>query len=357
MRLYLLLLLSTSILSYTISAQDTNFISQLDSMGGLDDSTKAIMTYNEGLDLMNSKKYSQAIEKFNSALTLNIGLIDAKFSRGMSYMSLGSPDKAVGDWESCIKDSVSYEKAYGELITYYFNKGDYAKCSPYINKAKSINPKESKYYYNNGVIHFVKNNLDSALIEYNQAIKLNSKSAYALNDRAGVYVKQGELDKAITDYENAVKADDKLSFVFNNLGSAYRKKELNDKAIAAYDKAISLDKDYAVAINNRGMAYFAKGDMDKAKADFDKAISMKADYAMAYNNRASVYVQKEEWNLAVKDCNRAIEIDGEYAYAYYNRAIAKEMLRDLDNACADWQKSYELGLDAGKTHINTWCNK
>jgi tetratricopeptide (TPR) repeat protein len=78
---------------------------------------------------------------------------------------------------------------------------------------------------------------------------------------------------------------------------------------------------------------------------------------MAYNNRASIYIEKEEWNLAVKDCNKAIEIDAEYAYAYYNRAIAKEMLRDLDNACNDWNKSYELGLDAGKAHFNTWCNK
>ncbi len=165
------------------------------------------------------------------------------------------------------------------------------------------------------------------------------------------------LDKAIADYQSAVKIDSKLAFSHNNLGSAYRKKEQWDKAIESYSKAIEIDKDYAIAINNRGMAYFSKKDYDKAKADFDKAISLKADYALAYNNRASIYIEKEEWNLAVKDCNRAIEINKELAYAYYNRAIAKEMLRDLDNACLDWQKSHELGLDAGKTQMNTWCNK
>ncbi len=357
MRIKLLSIICLLLIGGNIKAQDSTFINKLDSLGGLDDSTKAIMTYNEGLDFMNSKKYSEAISKFNSALTLNPGLVDAKFSRGMSYMQLGSDDKAIGDWQTCIKDSASYEKAYTEIISYYFNKGDYKNCKPYLDKAKVLNPKESKYHYNEGVMHFVSNNLDSALLSYNQAIQLNSKNAYALNDRAGIYVKQGELDKAIQDYENSVKADGKLSFVYNNLGSAYRKKELYDKAIASYTKAVELDDKYAIAINNRGMAYFAKGEVDKAKADFDKAISLKIDYALAYNNRASVYIQKEEWNLAVKDCNRAIEIDSEYAYAYYNRGIAKEMLRDLDNACQDWNKSYELGLDAGKTHFNTWCNR
>ena len=43
----------------TTQAQDDAFISKLDSLGTLDDSTKSLMAYNAGVDFMNSQKYTQ----------------------------------------------------------------------------------------------------------------------------------------------------------------------------------------------------------------------------------------------------------------------------------------------------------
>lgn len=341
----------------TAKAQDENFINKLDSLGGLDDSTKAIMAYNTGLDLMNSKDYSQAIQQFNEAYSKNNTMLDAIFNRGLCYMHLGSPEKALGDWEAVINDDPVHELARYEVAHHFFKEGKYAEATPFLDQLISINPNEAKYSYDRGVIDFVNGDLDAALNNYNAAIKANAKHAYALNDRGSIYMKKGELDKAITDYQNAVKADSKSAFIYNNLGSAYRKNGDADKAIEAYTKAVKLKSDYSIAYNNRGMAYFDEGQLEKARGDFDKAISIDAMYALAYSNRASISIKKEEWEAAVRDCDKAISLDEEYAYAYYNRAIAKEMLKDLDQACADWQKSYELGLDAGKTQMNIWCNQ
>jgi tetratricopeptide (TPR) repeat protein len=338
-------------------AQDDEFINKLDSLGGLDDSTKAIMAYNNGLDLMNAKDYSQAIQQFNEAYNKNNGMHDAIFNRGLCYMQLGSPDKAIGDWKSVIAKDSAHEMARYEVAHYYFKEGKYPEAQPLLDELMAMNPKEAKYAYDRGVIDFVAGDMEAALEKYNAAIKANANHAYALNDRGSIYMKQGQLDKAIADYEKAAKADSKSAFIFNNLGSAYRKNGDLDKAIDAYSKAVKLKDDYAIAYNNRGMAYFEKGQLEKARGDFDKALSIDAMYALAYNNRASISIKNEEWEAAVRDADKAISIDAEFAYAYYNRAIAKEMLRDLDQACEDWQKSYELGLDAGKTQMNIWCNQ
>jgi tetratricopeptide (TPR) repeat protein len=53
---------------------------------------------------------------------------------------------------------------------------------------------------------------------------------------------------------------------------------------------------------------------------------------------------------------RAIALDPNYAAAYVNRGMAKEMLRDLDGACADWKKANELGAKEGKTYYSTNCS-
>lgn len=345
------------LLTSGLFAQDENFINKLDSLGGLDDSTKAIMAYNTGLDLMNSKDYSQAIQQFNEAFNKNNTMYDAIFNRGLCYKYMGSYDKAIGDWQSVIKGDSAHELARYEVAHYYFNKGSYSEAKPYLDELMVMNPSEAKYAYDRGVIDFVGGDLDGALEKYNAAIKADASHAYALNDRGSVYMKKGEMSKAIADYEKAAKADSKSAFIYNNLGSAYRKNGDFDKAIESYSKAIKLKDDYAIAYNNRGMAYFEKEQLEKAKGDFDKALSIDAMYALAYNNRASISIKKEEWEAAVRDTDKAISINPDFAYAYYNRAIAKEMLRDLEQACEDWQKSYELGLDAGKTQMNIWCNQ
>jgi hypothetical protein len=36
--------------------------------------------------------------------------------------------------------------------------------------------------------------------------------------------------------------------------------------------------------------------------------------------------------------------------------MAKEMLRDMEGACQDWQKAKELGEDLGKTYYSGNCN-
>jgi tetratricopeptide (TPR) repeat protein len=65
----------------------------------------------------------------------------------------------------------------------------------------------------------------------------------------------------------------------------------------------------------------------------------------------------EKYDEAVQDCDAAISKDPEYAYAYYNRGIAKEMLRDLDAACADWQKAASMGVDIAAEYKRVTCSK
>ena len=61
--------------------------------------------------------------------------------------------------------------------------------------------------------------------------------------------------------------------------------------------------------------------------------------------------KQKAYQACVDDCSMAISIDPNYAYAYLNRGNAKELLRNDEGACQDWNKAVELGAESARSHI------
>src|SRR6056297_169996 len=60
---------------------------------------EAELAYNKGLELFSQKKYSDAIDKFNEAISFKKDFAKAYYNRGLSYIELGQNDKAVEDFK------------------------------------------------------------------------------------------------------------------------------------------------------------------------------------------------------------------------------------------------------------------
>jgi tetratricopeptide (TPR) repeat protein len=67
-----------------------------------------------------------------------------------------------------------------------------------------------------------------------------------------------------------------------------------------------------------------------AVAYFDKAIDLKPTKVMDYSN----------W---VKN--------------YFNRGVAKYYLEEIEDACVDWKKSYDLGYGSASEYLNEYCGR
>jgi len=74
---------------------------------------------------------------------------------------------------------------------------------------------------------------------------------------------------------------------------------------------------------------------------------------MALCNRAAIYHLQENYTAALVDLEQALKLQPSNATALLNRGITREMLRDVDGACKDWQKAYKLGMEkANEYYIN-----
>jgi tetratricopeptide (TPR) repeat protein len=70
----------------------------------------------------------------------------------------------------------------------------------------------------------------------------------------------------------------------------------------------------------------------------------------------SIEHNKGNYEGAIDWFNEAIEIDSEYAPAILNRGLTFELQGKLDEACADWSKASELGLEQANIYLKE-CNE
>jgi tetratricopeptide (TPR) repeat protein len=237
----------------------------------------------------------------------------------------------------------------------YFNRG-FARSDnsddeiAYYSQAIQLNPQYSEAYYNRGVVHFNRNQLDMAIADYTKAVELKPEYAEAYNYRGIAYRAKGTLEAAITDYNLAIKFNPHYAKAYNNRGIARSMMGDFNGAIADFTTAIQYDSGYAGAYNNRGIARKGKGDLDAAVSDYEKAIRLNPNFADAYNNRGIVLRAKGQIEKAIIDYNRAIRVNPNFIAAYYNRAQAYEAKNDLSHAIADYQKFLALG--GGKQYNN-----
>lgn len=63
-------------------------------------------------------------------------------------------------------------------------------------------------YYNRGLTHAFKGQLDKAISDFSKAIELNPRFALAYKGRGAVYIELGNKEKACSDWKRACKLGD-----------------------------------------------------------------------------------------------------------------------------------------------------
>tara|TARA_B100000586_G_scaffold216950_1_gene163959 strand:- start:513 stop:809 length:297 start_codon:yes stop_codon:yes gene_type:complete len=75
-----------------------------------------------------------------------------------------------------------------------------------------------------------------------------------------------------------------------------------------------------------------------------------------YYNIGLIKHQKGDYYGAITNYTKSIEINPNFAYAYFNRGIAKEILEDLNGACADYKIAARMGHIYAQEIFSDYCN-
>jgi len=164
----------------------------------------------DGLRLMASGKYQQAIETFTRATNIWPRLGAGYLERGLAYLNLRDPGAAAADFRRAIEVDRTLTEAHTALGSIYRQQGD----------------------------------LNGAVNEFTTAIALGS-TVDANYQRGQLYESLGEHQKAIEDYNVAITQFPDAPYVYR--ARALSKENLGDRAGAEGDRrtAYSIEHPYS----------------------------------------------------------------------------------------------------------------
>ena len=195
----------------------------------------------------------------NKAFGLMIDIADSAFvqiSTKLKAMAVTDANSAY--WPYCLGVINEHVKKYNDAITNYLkaskldedamtysrisscyeDMGEWASAIEYMDKAISLDPKDTDYVLHKANIYYEAGQIQTAIEVMDQYIEL-------VPDYAGGYYRRGWFKDNIKDI---------------------------DGAIEDYTTSITLDSDYPYAIMSRGNMYLLKGENELAKKDFEMVV-------------------------------------------------------------------------------------
>jgi tetratricopeptide (TPR) repeat protein/SH3-like domain-containing protein len=217
---------------------------------------------------------------YSRALLIAVLLMLAQFS----------PDRAFAQTERCTLLSATVQ-AHTQDGDAAYNDRDYAGAIASFTCVLAQDVENDYAYVMRGNAHYMLEQYDAALDDYNRALELETDNpAYLYFNRGTVYLALLDYAQAEIDLNQAIELNPNDGGTYNNRGNIYYAQGDYTRAIADYDLAIELPNgELYIPYYNRGIAYHELGNYQNAESDLTQSLAINPDYEAAYLARASTY--------------------------------------------------------------------
>lgn len=258
--------------------------------------------------IMDSETSSKEIE-FISDIVINLEKNDLFTAYEMAdSLLLSFPNSAIG---------------YDLKGTIYLQQEKYEEAQIALEKAVELKPNFAIAWYNLSRVEASLGHFVQAKQYLNKALNLQSDLTKAYFDRALINKKMGNPKAALADYNKVIEM--KGSF-------------------------------YPEAYLNRGLTKKILGDFQGALNDINQVVEYdEFESPESLINRGNLNMVLGLTELAIEDYTLALTIDTNNAKALYNRGVAFLIIYDNASACADLDRSIELGFEKASEISTHFC--
>jgi len=205
--------------------------------------------------------------------------VESITNTGNELVELKRFDEAMEKFEEALDYLPSYAPAIDAKANLLIMMENYKSAGKMIENAIKNNSDYPQYYLTRGIVYIKKGKFEDAIEDLNRALDLS----------------QGMNNKQL---ENKI---------YINRGAAYQKLFQNDAALNDYSKAILLNNDNPDVYLYRGFLYYQSNDHPEALKDFNTVIELDPENPFAYYNRGMIYLKQEKMDEACDDFHNACE--------------------------------------------------
>jgi tetratricopeptide (TPR) repeat protein len=201
--------------------------------------------WQKGTEYAGNKLYLDAVEYYTRAIRTNKGEIPMEdvarifISRGMAFLSLNDPDRAIDDFSNALELDDKNQEAALSRGGVYLNRKQYERAQG----------------------------------DFSMVIKLNPRSTAAYAGRSRAFQEEGDHDRAIADLTKLLELEPHNVGALYSMGMSYKAKHQDEKALETFDKLLKIEPNYAAASYQKAGIYARTKKIDSACVWLDIAVA------------------------------------------------------------------------------------
>ena len=324
----------------------------------------AIKLYNAGLNFLNGRQYSDAIDKFKETIDRELTFTEAHYSLGFAYFQSEALESAEQSAKDTLELNSNHQLARDLLADIYWWFGQECFEREELDAAEK---------FANMVLQIDEN--------YPPAFELLEHIKWAYYNRGRNYLSNQQYDKAIATFKVTINKYPTFVIAHCGLGQAHLGKEELIAAEKAVEEALRLENDYQLALQIResiqqkycelAKSNLNEGHLSLAENSVRKALRLNSNYQpalkllevvkQAYIDKGNDYLSQNVLDTALKTAEHVLRLDSNYQPALKLRMAIKQAYCDqgLDsitrNAYTDaitfFRKAEEI--DPNDKHVYT----
>ena len=186
-----------------------------------------------------NSNYDEAIGYFTSAINMNpkSAPVEAYYQRGISYTFVKQYDKAIDDFNRCLKVDANLWWVRTQRASAYQKLGKLDKAIMEYTRIINSNPKDKLQVYSYRASAYREaRRYTEALRDYSKVIDASPADWTNLFQRGGLLLQIGQYGKAIRDFSRVIKINP-ADYMYWTRGYAYEKAGNKHEAISDYETA------------------------------------------------------------------------------------------------------------------------
>jgi tetratricopeptide (TPR) repeat protein len=211
--------------------------------------------------------------------------------------------------------------------------------------AVNLDPDNSVVLFELAEAYVLNKQISNAVRYYNLAAKADPDSILAYLRLAQIHMQTNALLEARNDILKALKISPNSMEAYHILSGIQLKERDTSAAIETLEKAAEIDDKNVKTYTSLAILYLKNKKADKAEAAYKKAIQSDSASRMAYMGLVRLYVAQKKWDKAENLLKQVMETPGIKVEKYSDMAMFYQGMRNFDFAETYFQKAVEHDPD------------
>lgn len=290
-----------------------------------------------GIELTGQCRWTEAMDCFRRAVSLQPELAAAQNNLGSALFMLGRHAEAVECYRAALKIAPHDPRSLnslGNALRHLKQLDAAVECG---REAVRLAPDFAEAHSNLGLALDTWGDQEAALIHCRKAVQLRPDFPEGWSSLALVLRGLGQLDEAVAAGRELLRLRPKDTEAGYQLGQMLMQQDRWDEACALFQSILQQDPDRVDVRISLADGLWRQDRLAEALEQCDDAVRRRPQLATTHNARGAIVLKYGRYADALASFDRALQNDADFAEAHFNRAMVLLVQGRLEEGWRDYE--------------------